>query len=94
MTDATNFYKQLVLQVGAFVNAYEDLKLMANRISSDSALSGQASTAAQITTRKDLSAADFDNFNAAIGVIEALLNASNPAVNTGGSVRLAFYKLL
>ena len=96
MTDATNFTRQLVMQVGAFVNAYEDLKLMANRIASDTALSGLAATAAQTSNppRKDLSAADFDNFKSAMDVLEALLGSSNPSVNTGGTVRLAFYKLM
>lgn len=94
MTDATSFVRQATLQVAVFVNAYEDLRLLANRIASDSFLSAQAATSAQAINRKDLAAADFDNLNSAIGVIEALLASTSPSVNTGGSVRLAFYKLM
>jgi len=96
MTDATNFVRQLVIQLTAFDSSYQDLRRMAQRIADDSFLSGQAATAAHgsILKREDLSAADFDNFKAAMDVIDALLSSTNPSVNTGGNVRLAFDKLM
>lgn len=94
MTDATNFYRTLISNVTQLISALESCKLMADRITADSAMSTKAAAAAQTGGRSDLAAADFDNFNAAIQVLETLLNNANASVNTGGSVRLAFYKLM
>lgn len=94
MTDTVNFYRTLVANTAQFVQAWESLKLMSDRIGADSYLSGQAATSAQAAGRTDLTAAEFDNFKAATDLLTALLNSNSTQVNTGGSVKLAFYKLL
>lgn len=94
MTDTISFYRNLVAQTNQFVQAWEALRLMHDRIGSDSFLSGKAAASAQATGRTDLTAADFDNFKSAVDVVQALLDSTNVAVNTGGTVKLAFFKLL
>src|SRR4051812_31571152 len=99
MTDTTVFYRTVIAQVTQFVKAYEDLKVLSDRIAADSALSGQAATAAQAGGRSDLTAASFDNLKVAADLIESLLSANTGAnvpvsINTGGKVKLALYKLL
>ena len=94
MTDTVTFYRNLVSQVGQFVNAFENIKLMADRIAADSALSAAAQASAQATGRTDLYAADFDNFKSAVDLLTNTLETSNAGVNTGGKVVLALYKLL
>jgi len=94
MTDTVSFYRGLVIQVGEFVRAFEQLKLLSDRIGADSALSSQAAVSAQQGGRTDLSAADFDNFKTATDLLASTLESSNVGVNTGGKVVLAFYKIL
>lgn len=94
MTDTRTFLGQVVAQTTNFVQAFEQLKLLADRISADSALSVNTAAAAQSAGRTDLSAADFDNFNSAMQLLETTLTNSSTSVNTGGSVRLAFYKII
>lgn len=94
MTDTVTFYRSLVSQTNQFVQAWEALKLMHDRLLADSFLPGQAATSAQASGRTDLTAADFDNVKNAVTVVQTLLDSTNAAVNTGGSVKLAFYKML
>lgn len=96
MTDTRAYLQQLILGVNNFLLAFEQCKLLADRIAADSNLSTATAQSAQtqIPARTDLSAADFDNFNAAMQLLEATLNGTNASVNTGGSVRLAFYKII
>lgn len=94
MTDSVTFYKTTITQVTQFVQIWENLKLIADRITADSFLSGQAATAAQAGGRSDLTAANFDNLKAAIAVVETLLENTNGSVNSGGAVWLAFYKMM
>jgi len=93
MTDTTLFFRNVAARVADFINTLDDVKLLADMIATDSFLSGQAATAAQASNRKDLTAADFDNFNAAVQLLTTTLNSINPSVNTGGAVKLAFYKM-
>lgn len=94
MTDTISFYRNLVAQTNQFVQAWEAIKLMHERIASDSTLSTKAATSAQANGRTDLTAADFDNLKSAVDVVQTLLDSTNVAVNTGGTVKLAFFKLL
>lgn len=94
MTNSTGFLQQLVVGINNFVLAYEQCKLLSDRIAADSASATNLGTAASATGRSDLSTADFDNFNSAMQLLETTLNGTNASVNTGGSVRLAFYKIL
>ena len=99
MTDTTVFFRAVVAQATQFTKALEDLKLLADRIGADSALSGKTATAAQAGGRADLTAADFDNFKIATDLLTSLLNTTagqsiTNQVNTGGKAVLAFYKLL
>lgn len=94
MTDTRTFLQQLILGVNNFTLALEQCKLLADRIQADSLLSTNTAAAAQNSGRTDLSTADFDNFNSAMQLLETTLNGTNASVNTGGSVRLAFYKII
>ncbi len=99
MTDTTAFLSMCVATSQQFNRVYEDLKSLADRIAADSALSTATAVAAQNTGRKELTAADFDNFKVVIDLLGALLNASNGGsvpivVNTGGMVKLGFYRML
>lgn len=99
MTDTTTFYREAVSAAKQFVNAFENMKLISDRIKADSFLSGQAATAAQAGGRSDLTAASFDNLQIATDLITSLMNTTSGqsvtnAVNTGGKAVLAFYKIL
>ncbi len=99
MTDTAAFLTLCVSTTQAFNRAYEDMKSISDRIGADSALSSATAAMAQATGRKELSAADFDNLKVCIDLLGTLLNASNGgnvpvAVNTGGTVKLGFYKML
>ncbi len=93
MTDSTTFYRAVINGVTQFLNNYEALVMQMDRIASDSTLSTQAAQAAQKGGRADLTTADFDNFKAAVTVLQTLMNSHNPDVNTD-TVKLAFYNLL
>lgn len=99
MTDYTSFLNFCVSKTQAFVNDLEDMKTISDRIAADSSLSTNTALAAQNTGRKELTAADFDNLKVCIDLMVSLLNASNgqsvPVVeNTGGMVKLGFYKMI
>lgn len=94
MTDTRTFLQQLIVGVNNFTLAFEQIKLLADRIQADSALSAATAAAAQLNGRSDLSTGDFDNFNSAAQLLETTLTNSSTSVNTGGSVRLAFYKII
>lgn len=94
MTDTVNFYRTLVFQVNQFITAYENLVLAADRIAADSALAGNTATAAQANGRNDITTATVNNLNSAMQLLETTLDSTNAGVNTGGTVRLAFYQLM
>jgi hypothetical protein len=77
----------------------QDMKSISDRIGADTALSGEAANAAKAAGRSDLVAADFDNLKVCIDLMQDLLNAVNGgnvpvSVNTGGTVKLGFYKII
>lgn len=94
MTNSATFLQQLVVGINNWVLAYEQLVLLADRIAADSSSATNLAAAAATGGRTDLAIADFDNFNSAMQLLETTLNGTNVSVNTGGSVRLAFYKIL
>ena len=99
MTDTTAFVNFCVATTQSFNRVYEDLKSISDRIGADSALSTNTATAASKTGRSELTAADFDNLKVCIDLMTTLLNASNGgnvpvSVNTGGTVKLGFYRML
>lgn len=94
MTDSRTFLQQLIAGTTNFVLAFEQMKLLADRIAADSSMATNTAAVAQTSGRTDLQAADIDNLNAAVQLFETTLNSSNAGVNTGGSVRLAFYKII
>lgn len=99
MTDATAFLNLCVATSQQFNRVLEDLKSISDRISADTALSTATALAAQGTGRKELTAADFDNLKVVIDLLGTLLNATNGgnvpvAVNTGGTVKLGFYRMI
>lgn len=99
MTDATAFLNFCVTTTQQFNRVYEDMKSISDRIGADSALSTNTAAAAQNTSRKELVAADFDNLKAVIDLTTTLLNSVNGStvpvsINTGGTVKLGFYKIL
>src|SRR6516162_1441855 len=99
MTDATSFFQTCVGVCRALNQNLEDLKSVSDRIGADSALSGEAANAAKTAGRGDLAAADFDNLKVCIDHLQNLLNAVNGgnvpvSVNTGGTVKLGFYKII
>jgi hypothetical protein len=99
MTDTTAFLNLCITATQKFNQTYEDLKSISDRIGADSALSTNTATAASKTGRSELVAADFDNLKTVIDLLTTLLNASNGGnvpvtINTGGTVKLGFYKIL
>ena len=99
MTDASSFFQTCVGVCRALNQNLEDLKSVSDRIGADSALSGEAANAAKAAGRGDLAAADFDNLKVCIDLMQDLLNAVNGgtvpvSVNTGGTVKLGFYKII
>ena len=99
MTDATAFLNFCVTTSQQFNHIYEDLKSISDRIGADTFLSTATAAAAQNTGRKELVAADFDNLKVVIDLLTTLLNATNNQVitvveNTGGTVKLGFYKMI
>ena len=99
MTDTTAFLNFCVSTCQQFNRNLEDLKSISDRIAADTALSTNTALAAQNTGRKELVAADFDNLKVCIDLMVSLLNATNgqniPVVeNTGGTVKLGFYKMI
>jgi hypothetical protein len=99
MTDTTAFLTLCVSTAQKFNSVYEDLKSISDRIGADSALSTNTAAAAQNTGRKELVAADFDNLKVVIDLLTTLLNSNNGGsvpvnVNTGGTVKLGFYRML
>ncbi len=94
MTDTVAFYRNVVAATAQFINAFEALTLLADRIAADSALSTATAQTAQGVGRTDLTAANFDNFRLAVNLISNKLNASDASVPNGGTVRLSFYQLI
>lgn len=94
MTDSRTFLQQLIVGINNFVLAYEQCVLLADRISADSASATNLAAAATGQGRTDLAIADFDNFQTAMALLETTLNSTSAQVNTGGTVRLAFYKII
>ena len=99
MTDASSFFQTCVGVCRATSQNLEDLRQISDRIGADSALSGEAAAAAKNAGRGDLAAADFDNLKVCIDLMQDLLNAVNGgnvpvSVNTGGTVKLGFYKII
>lgn len=90
---------QIVNTVQNFTLAFEQLKLISDRIGADSAISTALAATAQSGPRKDLQTADFDNLKVVIDLVSTLMAAQNNgnvpvAINTGGAVKLGFYKVL
>lgn len=99
MTDTTAFLNFCVTTSQSFNRILEDLRSISDRIAADTALSSATAQAAQATSRKELTAADFDNLKVCIDLVGALLAAKNNdtvsvVVNTGGSVKLGFYRMI
>jgi hypothetical protein len=99
MTDTTAFLNFCIATCQQFNLALENLKSISDRIGADSSLSTNTATAAQKANRTDLATADFDNLKAVIDLLTTVLNATNGgnvpvAINTGGTVKLGFYKIL
>ena len=99
MTDASSFFQTCVGVCRVMSQNLEDLRSISDRIGADSALSGEAANAAKTAGRGDLTAADFDNLKVCIDHLQSLLNAVNGdtvpvSVNTGGTVKLGFYKII
>ena len=99
MTDASSFFQTCVGVCRVMSQNLEDLRSISDRIGADSALSGEAANAAKTAGRGDLAAADFDNLKVCIDLMQNLLNAVNGgnvpvSVNTGGTVKLGFYKII
>ena len=99
MTDATSFFQTCVGVCRVMSQNLEDLRQISDRIGADSALSGEAAAAAATAGRTDLKAADFDNLKVCIDLLQELLAAVNGdsvpvSVNTGGTVKLGFYKII
>jgi hypothetical protein len=93
MTDTTSFFNNIVSQVRAFTDACDQIRLIADRIGSDSSLSAGLADAASLAGRQDLKVADFDNLKAAIDAVSALMNSNVPSVNAA-TVKLPFYMVL
>ena len=99
MTDATSFFQTCVGVCRIMNENLQDMKSISDRIGADTALSGEAANAAKAAGRSDLVAADFDNLKVCIDHLQSLLNAVNGdtvpvSVNTGGTVKLGFYKII
>jgi hypothetical protein len=99
MTDASFFFQTCVNACRVMSQNLEDLKSVSDRIGADSALSSETAAAAAKVGRTDLTAADFDNLKVCIDLMQDLLNAINGgnvpvSVNTGGTVKLGFYKII
>ena len=99
MTDATSFFQTCVGVCRTMNQNLEDLKSLSDRIGADTTLSTAAANAAKAAGRTDLSAADFDNLKVCIDHLQNLLNAINGGnvpvnINTGGTVKLGFYKII
>jgi hypothetical protein len=94
MTDATTFYRTVISNTQQFITAYENLRLIQDRIASDTALSSAAAAAAAQGGRADLAAADFDNLKLAMDQLETFMNTVNGSVPTGGVLKLAYYKVI
>ena len=99
MTDAASFFSTCVGVCRVMNENLEDLKSLSDRIGADTALSAAAANAAKAAGRTDLSAADFDNLKVCIDHLQSLLNAINGGtvpvnINTGGTVKLGFYKII
>lgn len=94
MTDTTSFYRGVISATTQFINAFEDLTLLADRIAADSSLSSNAAASAAASGRSDLTAANFDNFRLAVNLLNGVLTNSSTSVPDGGTVRLAFYQLM
>ncbi len=88
MTDSITFYRQVIAQVGQFMTAYTNIKVLADRIAADSALSASAATAASAGGRADLTTGDFDRFKIATDAITTALASGSP------SAQLNFNKML
>ena len=99
MTDALSFFQTCVGVCRVMNQNLEDLKSLSDRIGADTALSAAAADAAAKAGRTDLAAADFDNLKVCIDHLQSLLNAVNGGnvpvnINTGGTVKLGFYKII
>ena len=88
MADASTFSRNVINTVGQLVSVLQQLQTISDRIASDSALAGQAATAAQAAGRADLSTGDFDRCKASIDQMLFTFNSGNP------SQKQNFYKML
>jgi len=93
MTDTATMFRLIVAQTNSFINAYEDLLLISDRISADSSLSAALAASANAGGRTDLTTASFDNLNAAIKSIQTRLNTNDPTVNAA-TVKLPLYQII
>ena len=99
MTDASSFFQTCVGVCRVMNENLVALRSISDRIGADSALSTEAANAAKNAGRSDLTAADFDNLKVCIDLLQELLAAVNGdsvpvSVNTGGTVKLGFYKII
>jgi hypothetical protein len=99
MTDASSFFQTCVGVCRVMNENLQDMKSISDRIGADTSLSSKAAAAAGTAGRSDLTAADFDNLKVCIDLLQNLLNAVNGgnvpvSVNTGGTVKLGFYKII
>jgi hypothetical protein len=99
MSDAVAATSLCINAANQFNTVYASLKSVSDRIAADSYLSSQMADAAKKMNRPDLTEADFDNLKVCIDLLTDLLNALNGenvpvVVNTGGAVKLGFYKMI
>ena len=99
MTDTITFYRSIVSQVTQFIATVEQMQLISDRIGADSAMSAALAASAATGGRADLTTASFDNLKVVIDLVTTLLAAQNGgnvpvAINTGGTVKLGFYKIM
>jgi hypothetical protein len=93
MTDTTTFYRLIIAQVNQFVQAYENILLLSDRISADSSLSAALAASANAGGRTDLTTASFDDLNNAVKSVQTRLNSNDSSVNAA-TVKLPFYKVI
>jgi len=93
MTDTATMFKIIVANTQTFIAAWEQMRLIADRIGADTSLSSKLASSANASGRTDLTTADFDNLNAAIGSLTTRFNTADPNVNAA-TVKLPFYTVV
>jgi len=99
MSDANVLLNDIVAWTRRYAEDLEHMRTISDRIGADSAMATNLAAAATKAGRTDLVAADFDNYKICVDLDRTLLNSSNGStvsvsINTGGTVKLGFYKIL